>query len=1145
MALADIGQTIATEAQNQIDLETGFLPCSGTVSLRLKTPPQRGINIILLYSRKPGESSILDMMKPRRVRILEAMCVLAWAAACVPATALPTLPAEPTPATSTPLPIPPPLQPGATIRFEKISIEEGLSQSVVTAMAQDKTGFLWFGTTDGLNRYDGYDFTIYKPDPSDPGSLTDGWITSLLADEDGSLWVGTSQGGLNHYDSRTGKFVHYQQNPDDETSLTGGSVSVIYRDRQSNLWVGTSEGLNRFDSSTNGFVHFLSQVQDPTSISNNTITAILQDSDGRLWLGTNKGLNLYRPADGSFSHYVSIPDNPATLSHDRVSDVVQDLEGNLWVGTAQGLNRLNPDTGQFVRYVNNPSDKNSPVTDMIDALYVDRSGILWIGTVVGLDRFDPVTQQFRHFHSNPLVPGSLSADVTCSMLQDREGVIWFGTWGGGVSKYDPFQNQFGYYGSDPDDPGTLSSGGVFPIFVDTDGIAWMGVYGQGLQQFDPKTGHVTHFINDPQNPDSLGADSVWSIFRDRGGTLWLGVTGGLVQFDEENNRFVHYKLTPIDPSNPNPNNVGQIYEDRAGHLWIGASQGLYQFDRTSHKFIAYGDPYGEDDKTPTGISHIAGDHLGNLWISTQGMGLYYLDVFRGTFSRFTHTDGEANSLPDNIILWSYEDPQGILWIATAGNGISRFDLKTQAFSAYTEKQGLANNFVYCIIPDDAGHLWMATNHGVSQFDPVQQTFRNYSVEDGLQSNEFNSYACAHAADGSLYVGGLGGFNRFFPNALVASKFQPPIALTSFAPEGGAASAQAAAVQDVTLRAPNNSFAFEFAALSFSQPQRTQYAYKLDGFDTDWILLGAKRDSRYTNLPGGQYSLRLRATNRDGTWSESSTPIRLMVIPPFWQTSWFAALSVLIVGAAIYGIYRLRVQTVESQKAELERQVKERTLEIEKLFEQTKELAIIEERNRLARELHDSAKQKAFAALAQLGTASGLFKQNAVAAEAHISEAENLVYDVIQELTFLIQEMYPLALQEKGLALVLREYAFEWENRTDIRAAVHMENAYRLPIQVEQALYRIAQEALANIARHSQAKHADITVLYEPGRVALIVSDDGQGFDQSQKPKGMGLRSIRERAESVGGNAVITSVPGRGTRIEITIALKSEEIPQGV
>jgi signal transduction histidine kinase/ligand-binding sensor domain-containing protein len=897
--------------------------------------------------------------------------------------------------------------------------------------------------------------------------------------------------------------------------------------------------LNRFVPSTGSFVHFLNDSQDPTSISNDSISSIFQDSRGRLWIGTNKGLNLYMPSSGGFRHYSSTSADSNTLSHDRVTDIAEDKQGDLWIGTAKGLNRLDAEAGKFVRYLKIPGNANSPVTDGINDLLLDNGGFLWIATSSGLDRYDPTANQFRHFHASPLVQDSLSVNVVFTIFQDREGVLWFGTWGGGVSKYDQSQNQFAFYSNDPDQPDSLSSGGIFPIFVDPDGIAWLGAFGQGLQRFDPATGQVKHYINDPEDPGSLDSDNVWSILRDRQGTLWLGTNGGLVQFDEQAGRFIQHPVGKPDGETPDGNAVMAIHEDLAGRLWLATSQGLYQYDRRSEQFKGYSDPTDKERKTPLSIDGIAEDSAGNLWISTEGSGLYYFDVAKSSFRRFTREAEVAKGLSDNIILWTYVDPHDVVWIATAGNGVDKYDPGTGTFTAYTEQQGLANNFVYCILPDDDGYLWMTTNHGVSRLDPRRETFQNYTVEDGLQSNEFNSFACARGPDGSLYVGGINGFNRFHPKDLKTTEYQPPIVLTTFARGGAAEPADIApsGLQDVTLKAPHNGFEFEFSSLSFSQPQRTRYAYLLEGFDADWNELGAQRDGRYTNLPGGEYSLRLRASNRDGSWVESASPLHVTVIPPFWQTSWFAGLSVLLIAAAVFGIYRLRVQTVEAQKAQLERQVQERTLEIEKLFEQTKELAIIEERNRLARELHDSAKQKAFAALAQLGTASGLIKQNVAAAQAHVSEAENLVYDVIQELTFLIQEMYPLALQEKGLAAVVREYAFEWESRTDIRVSLQIENDCRLPLQIEQALYRILQEAMANIARHSQASQAEVCVLYEAECVTLTVSDNGRGFDRSQKPKGMGLRSIRERAESVGGEALIKSAPGSGTRVEIRIMLK--------
>jgi signal transduction histidine kinase len=352
------------------------------------------------------------------------------------------------------------------------------------------------------------------------------------------------------------------------------------------------------------------------------------------------------------------------------------------------------------------------------------------------------------------------------------------------------------------------------------------------------------------------------------------------------------------------------------------------------------------------------------------------------------------------------------------------------------------------------------------------------------------------------------------------------------------------IREITLKWPANSFEFEFAALSFAEPKKNHYAYALEGFDADWNEIGGKHEGRYTNLPGGEYTLRLKGANNDGIWNESGATLKVIVIPPFWQTWWFFALAGLVIITTVWTGYRLRIRSIESHRQELERQVAERTREIERLFEQMKELAIVEERNRLARELHDSAKQKAFAALAQIGAANGLIQRNTVAAQKHIAEAENLVHDVIQELTFLIQEMYPMALKEKGLVVTLREYAFEWESRNDINTSLRVEGEGQLPLKVEQSLYRITQETLANAARHSHASSVNMALVYASDKVSLRIEDDGCGFDVAQKPKGVGLRSIKERAESVGGTFVLESSPGNGTRIEVIIPIVQQPL-QGV
>ena len=391
----------------------------------------------------------------------------------------------------------------------------------------------------------------------------------------------------------------------------------------------------------------------------------------------------------------------------------------------------------------------------------------------------------------------------------------------------------------------------------------------------------------------------------------------------------------------------------------------------------------------------------------------------------------------------------------------------------------------------------------------------------------------------MYFGGVNGFNVFKPEEVVANSFVPLLGLVSVTQNGKAVSGETPPemLKEITLRYPDNSFEFEFAALSYSQVDKNHYAYMLEGVDDEWFFAGSNRGGRYANLPGGTYILRMKAANADGVWNEEGISMRVTVIPPFWQRWWFYTLCVLALLIGIVGVYRLRVHDMALQKQELERLVGERTKQIEQLFEQTKELAILEERNRLARDLHDSAKQKAFAALAQLGAARSLGNDTAGKGAIHLQEAEVLVSEVIQEITFLIQEIHPAALKEKGLSAVLREYAFEWGNRTGIAVDLSLNGDGRLPLEIEQALYRAIQEALANVARHSNARAVRLSLVIQPEEVNISVVDDGQGFDPSQTPRGMGLRSINERVERFGGRFTLDSAPGDGTRLIITIPIK--------
>jgi len=1189
------------------------------------------------------------------------------------------------------------------MRFDHISIEQGLSQSSVRVIFQDSRGFLWFGTEDGLNRYDGYTFKTYKPDPDAPNSLSDRWITSIIEDKEGNLWIATRLGGLNHYDPRTEQFTHFLHDDEDPSSLSDNHINVLYLDKNHRLWIGTPNGLDLFDRTSNTFKHYVYSPSQQEGISGKNITAIYQDSRGRFWVGTSAGgINKFDPQNNTFTPYQSNAANATTISNDHVTAIVEGRNSVLWVGTREGLNKFNTDAGRFERFMHSDIDGHTIASDMVNDLHMDGAGNLWIGTTNGLDRLSPTGKRFIHYRNDPTFPRSLSNNYVLSLYEDRGGVLWFGTRGGGVNKYDRQRDRFAYYRSDPKNPNSLSDNLISSIYVDSEGYAWIGTFGEGLNRFTSSTNQVMRYQNDPNKPGSIGSNEVLSIHEDQEGILWIGTANGVERFDREGSTFKHYRRNPDVPASLSANFVYEVYVDRQNNVWVGTVGGLDRFDRETGSFIHYRPEVGNPNSlSGTTVHSILEDSAGNLWVGTFDSGLNKFNRETEKFTRYRFDPENKKSLSNDSILSIYQDRKGRVWIGTAGGGLNLYHPETDTFTYYLEKDGLPNGVVYGILEDAKGFLWMSTNFGISRFDPDTATFRNFDSGDGLQGNEFNSGAYAKGKNGELYFGGIDGLTVFHPLSIKNNPYLPQVTLPSLTQDDQpitlASSVETA--RNVILQWPQNSLEFEFAALSYNQPGKNQYAYMLEGFDTNWHFIGTKRDGRYTNLPGGEYTLLLKATNSDGVWNDLPRQINITVIPPVWQTMWFRVLLGMVAVAALAGGFRLRTKAIQDRNRDLERLVQERTHALEKrgremealyqadekilrnvslnqvfqtlvdvavdmlhadrsvvfawdeqqtkvvprvshgfapetlrvmefakgegnvgkvlatgkpiivtdldpqdlrpdvraavmaegiksfvhlpivvdhkvvgvfnigftgldfiaedtvrlfsalvnrasisianmeLFEQTKDLAVMEERNRLARDLHDSAKQKAFAALAQLGTARGILNGNGNSATLHLSEAENLVTDVIQELTFLVQEIYPIALQEKGLATTLREYIFEWENRNDTTVQLATRNERRLPIDVEQAIYRVSQEALANIARHSHARRVDISLVYNGDSVQLSLADDGCGFDAGAKSQGMGLRSIRERVSSIHGTVQVQSAPGHGTRILVQVPTK--------
>ena len=1026
---------------------------------------------------------------------------------------------------------------GQALRFEHIGVEDGLSQSTVTAILQDRRGFLWFGTEDGLNRYDGYTFTVFKPDPDDPNSISDRWIHALYEGRDGSIWIGTRLGGLNHFDPVSGGFTHYQHNPADPSTISSNKINAIYEDSNGILWVGTESGLDWLDSISGKITHVLSVPEDSTTLSGTHITSIIADLRGNIWVGTaDAGLNRYSMRSNTFRRYSFDADLPDRLCSKTIEAIAQDVNGILWLATPNGLTRLNPISGYASCFRNDPALLESLSDDQVETVFIDRLGRLWVGTARGLDFYVSETGTFGHIVSNPAAPDSLSAETVYSIYQDRGGVMWVGTYGGGINKYDQTRERFAYFRNHPDDPASLSENFIFPIHVDSSGRVWAGTYGGGLNRFDPVTGAFTRYLNDSKNPFSLPNNYVWSIFTDSRSTLWVGTGSGMARFDPESSRFLTYSRRSDNAPDQEPGVVFTMAEDSSGVIWLGTRNGIGRFYTGTgiylpEQFDQPGAP-GTGDRVVSMLME-PGDVL---WFGTMDRGLYRFNIRTRSLENYRADTDVPGSLSQNTVFAIHRDARGTLWVATGGGGLNRFEPETGTFHTYTEEDGLPSAVIYGILEDANGNLWMSTNYGVSRFNPIALTFRNFTVNDGLASMDFNMSAYARAPNGAMYFGSVKGLNAFYPDSIFENSYVPPIALTSLTREGKplVEGGLPGLPAEIVLSWPGNSFEFEFTALGFADTVHNQYAYKLEGFDPDWYYLGNKRNGRYTNLPGGEYTLLLKAANSDGVWNEHPLEIPVTVIPPYWETWWFQLSAVLIVAVLALVGYRVRVRQVEGRNRELEALVRTRTIEMEKLFERSKELAVVEERNRLARDLHDSAKQKAFAALAQLGAVNA--SMNGPRARHHLLEAETLVAEVIQELTFLIQEMYPAALMENGLAATVREYVFEWASRNDIQADMAIDAPHRLELKVEQAVYRVIQESLANVARHSRARHVQVELRYNHEHLDVLIADDGCGFDLDSQATGVGIRSIRGRIQSIGGQVTFESESGCGTRVRLVIPL---------
>jgi ligand-binding sensor domain-containing protein/signal transduction histidine kinase len=1214
------------------------------------------------------------------------------------------------------------------LQFRRLSLNEGLSHSVVYRIFEDSQGYIWAGTADGLNRFDGYRFTQYRYDPLNPESISSNTIWEIFEDSRGDLWIGTDK-GLNLFNRVSERFKRYSYNSTKADSLAHDHVGEIFEDSRGELWIGTwGGGLDHFDRVNERFIHYRNDPNNAESLSSNNVGGVFEDANGVLWIATENSLDKLDLASGKFQRHLFVQKEKKQLWRTAYQAMMADDNGSLWMTTyGSGLLRFDLKRERFEQFRAVSGDPNSISSNIVWDIEKDPSGALWIGTEEGLDLFWPQSESFTHYDFNPDNPDdaeALSSPTVYDIHRDRSGVYWLATYGGGINQFNLMRQGFTHYHHKPDDTHTISNDNVTAILEDARGYLWVGTVG-GVNRIDRKSGYVVHYNSNPKNPYSLSSDHVNAMFQDKQGQIWIGTENGLNRYNDKFDRIFPYEVIVASERGSllNLKNVSitAICQDSDGILWLGTDgYGLIYLDVETNQAVMFvpesRNPYSINSKYITAVYQ---DRTGFLWVGTSVQGLNRYDRSTGRFLRFTYDSKEADSLSDNTVTAIFQSRTGTIWVGTMG-GLNKYDRATAGFIHYRERDGLPSDVICGIVEDEQGYLWMSLSNGITRFDPRRETFKNFNRQDGLQSNQFNKGAYFGSSSGEMFFGGINGLNAFRPEKIKDNPYIPPVVLTSLTQGNEPMETKVAVgfVDQINLHWPNNFFEFSFAALSYIQPEKNQYAYKLENFDKGWIYAGTNRSGRYTNLPGGDYTLRIKGSNNDGVWNEEGIALKITVVPPIWQRAWFQWAAVLAAAGIIFAGYQMRVREINLRNRRLALQVAERTREIEQrrkvaeglreilllinsnkslgeslnficcqvgrmvradrvclyqngsggrrkisalydrrdnlgepcrreaelkmicpdktvnwfgslvedgsprviddlslyggkrpdlapaimegiqtvlilpiesdneiigglaaLFEKQRritkdeiellasiadqaalaigndslrskaeELAVVSERNRLARDLHDAVTQTLFSASLIAEAIPALWENDAQEGQKLLYDLRQLTRGALAEMRTLLMELRPSAVIEAKLPDLLKQLAESVIGKTGMTVDLHVDEIGNLPDDIHVGFYRIAQEALTNVVKHAGARHVRLALMREKddngmgkNTVVLDITDDGCGFNPDEiLPDHFGLVNIRERAQNIGAIIEINSQPGQGTQVR-AIWQETEEV----
>jgi ligand-binding sensor domain-containing protein/signal transduction histidine kinase len=998
---------------------------------------------------------------------------------------------------------------GTDIRFARISTADGLSQTKVGQIVQDDQGFMWFGTQYGLNRYDGYTFKVFIHDPGNPNSLNGVYIRSLFKDRDGTLWVGCDQ-FVNKFDPATEAFTRYPV----------PFVSHISQDGAGMLWLATSTGLYGLDRATGRIRHYSHDPSDPSSLSGSDITMTGEDKGGRFWVANTKGLDEFDRGTGKATLHFPLPG-------DARFSFYEDRFGIFWIFNLAGnaLAVFDRKTNTLARYA---FYKGEPPASAygIRAVLEDRNDTLWIATHgAGLLKFDREHWRFIRYRNDPANPESLPQNSVISLFADREGNIWAGLGRMGLARFASKPLPFKRVLYNPSNPDSRVEPFVGAIYEDSRGILWIGAP-DALSRIDRKAGRYTSYRT---SGPGVGSDVI-TIREDHAGNLWAGTYGhGLHRFDPRTGQFKTYRHDPADPNSLSNDFVSRLLVDHNGTLWAATQDALNRFDAASERFTTY----KLDPQKDLFYQELAEDREGALWLGTDSSGLRRFDPATGRFTMYQPDMNRPGTLSDHRVNSVHFDASGTMWLGTQ-NGLNKFDPKTSTFTVYTRRDGLPGNAVGCILEDGHGDLWMSTNNGVARFNPQSRTVKSYSTTDGLPGPDLTGWgACFKSPSGEMFFGGFSGAIGFFPDKVADASYTPPVVLTDFRLRGNSAERgshfslqrSVSYTSNLILSHEDNVFSLGFAALSYFNPATNRYRYKLEGLEPDWNEVGSdRRQATYTTLPVGKYTFRVQGATSGGAWSEPGVAVSIQVLPPWWGTWWFRSACGILTLASLWLAYYLRLRRIALQ------------------FN-----ARLDERTRIARDLHDTLLQSFHGVMFRFQAARNMLPRRAEEAMEALDGALERTEQAIAEGRDAIHSLRSSTVATNELAQAVTALGAEMSQ--EMRHEPSSQDSARFHVVVEgppqdlhpilrDEVYAIVREAVRNAFRHAQARNIEVEIRYSGSWFQLRIRDDGKGIDPGIAAEGRaghyGVPGMRERARRIGGKLDAWTGTGAGTEIELCI-----------